>query len=107
MKTNSLPRLCCVEPVIDHGTDQPASKHEPHGDSAQGSPKIDACPAEFIPLHLEIRTHVSTNVMCYHLGRKAQTARGWACHENGPLRPTRVCGRLAWAVADIRRILGV
>jgi hypothetical protein len=64
-------------------------------------------PFDFVALHLESRTHVSTNVMCYHLGRKAQTARGWACHENGPLRPTRVCGRLAWAVADIKRILGV
>jgi len=64
-------------------------------------------PADFIPLDQEPRTHVSTRVMCHHLGRKEQTARGWACHEDGPLRPIRVNGRLAWAVADIRRILGV
>lgn len=66
-----------------------------------------ACPVDFIPLDQETRTHVTTRVMCHHLGRKEQTARGWACHEDGPLRPIRVNGRLAWAVADIRRILGV
>ena len=66
-----------------------------------------AQPADFIPLQLETRTHVTTDVMCYHLGRKTQTARIWACHENGPLRPIRVHGRLAWSVADIRRLLCV
>ena len=65
------------------------------------------CPIDFIPLDKEIRTHVSTKVMCHHIGRKEQTARGWACHEDGPLRPIRVGGRLAWAVADIKRVLGV
>lgn len=64
-------------------------------------------PLDFIPLHLETRTHVTTKVMCHHLGRKEQTARGWACHEDGPLRPIRVNGRLAWAVADVKRLLGV
>ena len=27
--------------------------------------------------------------------------------ENGPIRPMRVHGRLAWPVADLRRVLGV
>jgi hypothetical protein len=67
----------------------------------------DGGPFGFIPLEQENRTHVSTKVMCRHLGRKEQTARGWACHEDGPLRPIRVNGRLAWAVADIKRLLGV
>ena len=64
-------------------------------------------PPGFIPLDQETRAYVSTKVMCHHIGRKEQTARGWACHEDGPLRPIRVNGRLAWAVADIKRILGV
>jgi hypothetical protein len=64
-------------------------------------------PVDFVPLDQETRTHVSTAVMCHHIGRKVQTARGWACYEDGPLRPIRVNGRLAWAVADIRRLLGV
>lgn len=75
--------------------------------AADAATQTFECPAGFIPLDQETRTHVPTNVLCHHLSRKEQTARGWACHENGPLLPIRVNGRLAWAVADIRRILGV
>ena len=66
-------------------------------------------PADFVPLHLETRTHVSTAVLCRHLNRKEQTARGWASAETFPegLRPLRVMGRLAWPVSGIRRVLGV
>jgi len=63
-------------------------------------------PVDFIPLHKEERTHVTTKVMCAHLGRREQTARSWACLGNGPLQPTRVHGRLMWAVDDIRKALG-
>lgn len=65
-------------------------------------------PADFLPLHLETRTHVSTKVMCRHLNRKEQTARGWASAESFPdgLRPIRVLGRLQWPVAGIRKVLG-
>ena len=59
------------------------------------------------PLSTETRTHVNTETMCWHLDRRPQTARIWAMRENGPLRPIRVNGRLAWPVADIKRILGV
>jgi len=68
-----------------------------------------SAPADFVPLHLESRTHVSTAVLCRHLSRKEQTARGWASAETFPqgLRPLRVKGRLAWPVAGIRAVLGV
>ena len=66
-------------------------------------------PGDFVPLNLETRTHVSTAVLCRHLNRKEQTARGWACAETFPegLRPLRIMGRLAWPVAGIRKLLGV
>ncbi len=66
-------------------------------------------PIEFVPLHLEIRTHVDTETMCWHVGFAQQTARLWACKETYPegLRPIRVNGRLKWPVAGIRKILGV
>ena len=66
-------------------------------------------PSDFLPLHLETRTHVTTAVMCRHLGRKEQTARGWASAETFPdgMKPLRVNGRLAWPVAGIRRVLQV
>ena len=69
--------------------------------------QISDRPEGFTPLKHETRTHVPTKVMCFHLGRKEQTARAWSCLENGPLRPLRVNGRLAWPVDEIRRILGV
>ena len=89
------------------GAGTPQTEHRPRIDQAQWLTELNGCPIGFIPLDKETRTHVSTRVMCHHLGRKEQTARGWACHEDGPLRPIRVCGRLAWPVAEIRRLLGV
>ncbi|WP_175826895.1 helix-turn-helix domain-containing protein [Burkholderia gladioli] len=39
------------------------------------------------------------------LNRKPQTLRKWACLENGPIRPVRINGRLAWRVSDIQALL--
>lgn len=62
---------------------------------------------QFPPLELETRPTVETAAAAYYLNRKPQTCRTWACFETGPLRPLRINGRLAWHVADIRRLLGV
>lgn len=59
----------------------------------------------FRTLEEETRSHVGTACASYHLDRQPQTLRVWACLENGPIRPTRINGRLAWAVADIKRAL--
>ena len=61
----------------------------------------------FTPLALEARPTVDTVAAAHYLSRRPQTLRGWACLENGPLRPIRVNGRLAWPVSDLRRLLGV
>ena len=61
----------------------------------------------FPPLDRETRAAVDTETAAYHLSREPQTLRVWACKENGPLRPLRVNGRLAWPTAEIRRLLGV
>ena len=45
---------------------------------------------------------ISTDAAAYYLNRKPQTLRVWACLENGPLRPIRINGRLAWPVAGIK-----
>lgn len=55
----------------------------------------------------ETRAVLPTDEAARHLNRAAQTLRIWACTESGPIRPVRVNGRLAWPVADIRRVLGV
>jgi hypothetical protein len=45
---------------------------------------------------------VSTGPAGYYLNRKDQTMRSWACFENGPIRPIRINGRLAWSVQAIK-----
>ena len=64
-------------------------------------------PKQFPPLELENRPCVPTEQAAHYLNRRPQTLRAWACLENGPLRPHRVFGRLAWSVAEIRSVLGV
>lgn len=59
----------------------------------------------FPPLALETRTAIPTDSAAYYLSRKPQTLRAWACLENGPIRPVRINGRLAWKVADIQAVL--
>lgn len=57
-------------------------------------------------LDVVTRPTVDTTAAAYYLNRRPQTLRGWACHENGPLRPLRIHGRLAWSVTEIRALLG-
>lgn len=62
---------------------------------------------EYPPLEAVTRPNVDTAAAAYYTNRKPQTLRGWACFENGPIRPIRINGRLAWPVADLKRVLGV
>lgn len=59
----------------------------------------------FQPLVTEVRSMLTTEAAAFHLNRAPQTLRVWACYENGPLRPVRINGRLAWLVADIKALL--
>jgi hypothetical protein len=61
----------------------------------------------FVSLDRETRAAVDTACAAYHLNRKQQTLRSWACLENGPLRPLRVHGRLMWPTAKLRELCGV
>lgn len=58
-------------------------------------------------LEHEPRAAVDTETAAFHLNRAQQTLRIWACRENGPLRPIRISGRLAWKTDDLRRLLGM
>ncbi len=62
---------------------------------------------QFPPLEAVTRPTVPTEQAAYYLSRRPQTIRGWACMENGPIRPIRINGRLAWNVSELRRVLGV
>ena len=62
---------------------------------------------QFPTLESVTRPAVDTASAAHYLNRRPQTLRGWACHEDGPIRPVRINGRLAWKVSDLRRVLGV
>lgn len=64
-------------------------------------------PQKFPPLELVTRPTVPTEQAAYYLNRRPQTLRGHACMDNGPIRPLRINGRLAWPVSELRRVLGV
>lgn len=62
---------------------------------------------QFPPLESVSRPAVDTAAAAYYLNRRPQTLRAWACLENGPLRPLRINGRLAWPVSGLRRLTGL
>lgn len=62
---------------------------------------------QLIPLEREARAALPTPEAALHLNRAQQTLRLWAMREDGPIRPIRINGRLAWPVAELKRVLGV
>ncbi len=62
---------------------------------------------QFPPLEQVTSPTVQTDAAAHYLNRKPQTLRSWACLENGALRPTRINGRLAWSVAEIKALTGI
>jgi len=60
----------------------------------------------FPDLRTEQRPAVDTATAAHWLSRRPQTMRIWALTGH-PIMPRRVNGRLAWPVAEIRRLLGV
>ena len=62
---------------------------------------------QLTPLAHEPRSALPTAEAAAHLNRAQQTLRLWAMRDEGPIQPIRVHGRLAWPVADLKRVLGV
>ena len=62
---------------------------------------------QFPPLEQVTRPTVPTEQAAYYFNRRPQTLRAWACLENGPIRPVRINGRLAWGVKEIKKALGL
>lgn len=66
---------------------------------------LATCELKYPPLESLTRPTVPTEQAAYYLDRRPQTLRGWACSDGGALRAIRVSGRLAWPVAEIKRVL--
>jgi hypothetical protein len=85
----------------------PAVSQSPSSAPAPNAPAmVPSLTQTFLALELETRFALDTAHAAFHCNRRPQTLRSWACLENGPIRPIRVNGRLAWPVNEIRRMLG-
>lgn len=51
------------------------------------------------------RDVITTREAARIVNRAAQTLREWSCLGNGPIRPIRINGRLAWRVVDLAAVL--
>lgn len=63
--------------------------------------------AHFLPLEQVIKPNLTTAETAHYLNRRPQTLRVWACLENGPIRPRRIGGLLAWPTASVKVLAGV
>jgi hypothetical protein len=61
--------------------------------------------AENLPTRTGLPEVLPTNEAAAALNRRPQTLRRWACLEDGPIRPIRINGRLAWKVSDLTALL--
>jgi hypothetical protein len=53
----------------------------------------------------KLRQMLTTAEAAKAIKRMPQTLRKWACLENGPIRPIRINGRLAWSLDEIAALL--
>ncbi|MDR6409733.1 UNVERIFIED_ORG: hypothetical protein ABIC62_002440 [Burkholderia sp. 1595] len=58
-----------------------------------------------VPNRLALPEVLPTDEAAAAINRQPQTLRKWACLENGPIRPIRINGRLAWRVSDLQKLL--
>jgi hypothetical protein len=92
--------------LLGQGLEAPSysATNNHHWPESTAPPNIGGFPL-FPPLHQVTRPTVPTAAAAYYLNRADQTLRKWACLENGPIRPIRINGRLAWKVSDLQELL--
>jgi hypothetical protein len=73
----------------------------------QASPLLNSLLAQLPPLGQVNRPNLRTEEAAFYLNRRPQTLRAWACLENGPIRPRRIGGLLAWPTVEIKALAGV
>lgn len=62
---------------------------------------------QYLPLEQVTKPNLTTSETAYYLDRRPQTLRVWACLENGPMRPRRIGGLLAWPTSEVKALAGV
>lgn len=97
-----------TDPVIDAGGAKSSSActKERREDPAQ---RLSEVGSAFPPLEFVNKPNLTTKELAYYSNMAEQTWRVKACYDSAPdgLRPIRVCGKLAWPTAGVKRLLGV
>lgn len=62
---------------------------------------------QYLPLEQVTKPNLKTDEAAFYLDRRPQTLRIWACLENGPIRPRRIGGLLAWSTLEVKSLAGV
>jgi len=62
---------------------------------------------QYLPLEQVTKPNLTTSECAYYLNRRPQTLRVWACNEDGPIRPKRIAGILAWPTSEVKALSGV
>lgn len=73
----------------------------------QASPLLNSLLVQYPPLEIVTKPNLKTEEAAHYLNRRPQTLRAWACLENGPIRPRRIAGILAWNTAEVKALAGV
>jgi hypothetical protein len=59
------------------------------------------------PLENVVKPVLTTGEAGHYLDRASQTMRKWAATGEGPIKPLRINGRLAWPTAAVKKLTGV
>lgn len=86
---------------------EPKSPPIPAADKLAKAESAPRSVVTFIPLGEVTNPTVTTEAAAHYLNRRPQTLRIWSMSQTGPVVPLRISGRLAWPVADLKRVLGV
>jgi len=68
---------------------------------------LATAPVQYPALDTITKPNLTTAEAGHYLNRRPQTLRAWGCLENGPIRPRRVGGLLAWPTAEVKALAGV
>ena len=71
--------------------------------------RAETNPQQFPPLESVTKPNLTTRELAFYSNMAEQTWRVKACYDTAPegLRPLRVCGKLAWPTAGVKKLLGV
>jgi hypothetical protein len=95
-----------METITNPSTPAPQQDRKQRTARAQWITELNGL-SQFPPLELVTKPNLTTAEAGWYLDRRPQTLRAWSCLENGPIRPKKIHGLLAWSTAEVKALAGV